>query len=892
MENELYLTDLIDVNILQQIQDAFSDMTGMAALTADKNGVAVTRGSNFSDFCVKYTRKSERGNRLCNECDRKGAEKTLANGGPCAYYCHAGLVDYAAPIMADGKMVGSFIGGQVLPGEPDLEKTARIAEELGIDPEEYKEAAKHIKIVSKESIDKAAHFLYVVANVLSDIAYKSYCLHKVNLEVEKASHMKSDFLANMSHEIRTPMNAVLGMTDLALREEMSPAAREYVHQIRSSGKMLLAIINDILDFSKIESGKMDIIEAVYEPLSVINDLANIVNSRIGNKKIDFILDIAPDFPKDLFGDNIRIHQILLNLLNNAVKFTQQGEIRLTIGWERSSDDTILLKASVEDTGIGIKKEDLHKLFNSFQQVDSKRNRNIEGTGLGLAISQQLLQLMGGSISVESEYNKGSIFSFVLPQKVVNDAPVVSESKHPISAAVMVANPNIRKQLLKDLNWIGADISETEDINAVKTSPPDFLIVEKTLFSGSIKEYAENSPQVSCLVIANYDSTDDIGLPNVRIIRKPVYFLNLYNAMGISNITFGDSTNDSDSFTFVAPDAHILIVDDNSINLTVAKGLIKPLDMQVDTASSAAEAIEMMHHLKYDLIFMDHMMPEVDGVEATHIIRRLMHNYDDVPIIALTANAVGGVREIFIKEGMNDFVAKPIEVSEIVSKLRKWLPQEKILPADRKASAEKKEASPELLDIPGLNTKTALFLLGSEELFRTVLKEYYLSIDRRADVIREHKQAGRIRDYTIEVHSLKSTSKQIGAEKVSALAAELERAGNEGDTALINSRTDELLEEFLRLKDIIRPCFPDCTDIEQENSAETGESIGELLDRMCAALDEFDILGIEEVLDDMAKCAYPPKQRELYEKLREAAENSDLDVCHELIDSWRALAKTE
>ncbi|MGN1417571.1 MAG: ATP-binding protein, partial [Oscillospiraceae bacterium] len=801
-----------------------------------------------------------------------------------SYYCHAGLVDYAAPIMADGKMVGSFIGGQVLPDEPDLEKTARIAEELGIDPEDYKEAAKRIKIVSKESIDKAAHFLYVVANVLSDIAYKSYCLHKVNLEVEKASNMKSDFLANMSHEIRTPMNAVLGMTDLALREEMSPAAREYVHQIKSSGKILLAIINDILDFSKIESGKMDIIEAVYEPLSVINDLANIINSRIGNKKIDFTVDIAPDLPQDLFGDNIRIHQILLNLLNNAVKFTQQGEIRLTLGWERSNCDTILLKASVEDTGIGIKKEDLGKLFNSFRQLDSKRNRNIEGTGLGLAISQQLLQLMGGTISVESEYNKGSIFSFVLPQKVINDAPAVTESRHPISAAVMVSNPNVRRQLLKELDRIGADILETDDISAVENASPDFLIIEKTMFSGSIREFAEKDTKICCLVIANYDSADDIGLPNVRIIRKPVYFLNLYNAMGISNITFGDSGSDSDSFTFVAPDAHILIVDDNSINLTVAKGLINPLNMQVDTAASAAEAIEMMHHLRYDLIFMDHMMPEVDGVEATHIIRRLMPNYNDVPIIALTANAVGGVREMFIKEGMNDFVAKPIEVGEIVSKLRKWLPQEKILPADRKAAAKTEKPS-EHTEIAGLNTKSALSLLGSEELYRTVLKEYYLSIDRRADIIREHKLAGRIRDYTIEVHSLKSTSKQIGAEKVAALAAELERAGNEGDMALIDSRTDELLEEFLRLKDIIRPCFPECGE---DGTAEAHADIAKLLDRMCAALDEFDILGIEEVLDDMAGCAYPAEQRELFERLREAAESSDLDACHDIIGRWRAM----
>ncbi|MGN0612963.1 MAG: PocR ligand-binding domain-containing protein, partial [Porcipelethomonas sp.] len=423
-DDELYLTDLVDVEILQKLQDAFSEMTGMAALTTDKYGMPVTQGSNFTDFCMKYTRETPLGYSRCMRCDKTGAELTMKSKKTCSYYCHAGLVDFAAPIIANGQMVGSFIGGQVLPAPPNMTAFEEIAQELGIDPQEYKEAVSRVKIVSKEKIDRSAESLRVIADCFSHLAYQSYELHRSNVEIEKASNMKSDFLANMSHEIRTPMNAVLGMTDLALREEMSPAAKDYIHQIKASAKNLLVIINDILDFSKIESGKMDIINVAHEPLSVVNDLASIANSRIGNKDIEFTMDIEPDMPQTVFGDNIRIHQILLNLITNAVKFTQRGEVHLRIRCIRESDEKVIMKAAVSDTGIGIKEENLKKLFHSFQQVDSKRNRNIEGTGLGLAISKQLLELMGGNISVSSEYGKGSTFFFKVPLKIIDKTPAI------------------------------------------------------------------------------------------------------------------------------------------------------------------------------------------------------------------------------------------------------------------------------------------------------------------------------------------------------------------------------------------------------------------------------------------------------------------------------------
>lgn len=889
-ENNLYITDLVDANMLQQIQKAFSDMTGMAAITADSNGVPVTEGTNFTDFCNKYTRTTELGLKRCESCDKNGAEMTLANGGACSYYCHAGLMDFAAPIMANGEIVGSFIGGQVLTEPPNLEKIRATAIELGIDPDEYAEAVKKVPIVSKRQLERAAHSLYVFATALSNIAYKGYALYQSNLEIEKASHMKSDFLANMSHEIRTPMNAVMGLADLALREEMSLAAREYIHQIKASSKNLLVIINDILDFSKVESGKMDIVEVEYEPLSLINDLTSVVNSRIGSKPIEFTMDIAPDLPQSLYGDSVRIHQIILNLLTNAVKFTRQGEVHLKIDFDRKNNDTVIMKTEISDTGIGIKKEDMHKLFNSFQQVDSKRNRNIEGTGLGLAISQQLLALMGGKISVESEYEKGTTFFFELPQKIIDATPIVPKLKKSFKTAILVSNRYVEAQLKRDLNWIGAEYIDLANDGSYEDLHVDYLIVEKVFLNQTLHDILKNNMNIQCLVLADYDSLDAVDTPNVRVISKPVYSLSLYNAMGIQEINFEGSRSENDSFTFVAPDAHILVVDDNSVNLTVASGLLEPIKMRIDTASSAAEAIEKIHHVKYDLIFMDHMMPEVDGVEATHIIRRLVPSYNDVPIIALTANAIGNAKEMFIKEGMNDFVAKPIDVKDAVAKLRKWLPKEKIRPIVKsgdaadpaQASVDSQNAS-ETVDIKELNTKEAIAMLGSEKLYMAVLKEYFSAIDKKYSAILEHKKTEQWRDYTIEVHALKSTSRQIGAVHISELAAEMEKAGNEGNIALINEKTEEMLEEYMKLKDILKPYFTDVSEAEEHYAQ--FEEIMNMLEKMQDALDAFDTLQIDEVIEEMSKFKYSEENVDFFERLKSAAEESAVDECLDIVGEW-------
>ena len=267
--------------------------------------------------------------------------------------------------------------------------------------------------------------------------------------------MKTDFLANMSHEIRTPMNAVIGMAEMALRDNLPDEARSYIKQIKSSGRALLSIINDILDFSKIESGKMDIIPIEYDSMSLFNDVSNIIMTRLVDKDVSFDLDINPSLPVMLFGDNIRVRQILINLANNAVKFTNHGFVRICVDFDKLNDEEILLKIAVKDSGIGIKEEDVSKIFESFQQVDSKRNRNVEGTGLGLAISQRLVSLMHGKISVESEYGVGSTFSFAIPQKIANAEPamLVKTTKNKIALGLFT-NKNHIESFMRDSKRLG------------------------------------------------------------------------------------------------------------------------------------------------------------------------------------------------------------------------------------------------------------------------------------------------------------------------------------------------------------------------------------------------------------------------------------------------------
>ncbi len=904
---DVYLTDLIDIETLQQIQDAFSKMTGMAALTTDENGIAVTQGSNFTDYCMHYTRTSKVGCERCENCDKFGAVTTMRTGKATTYMCHSGLLDFAAPILAKDKLIGCFIGGQILTERPDPVFIQKVASDIGVNFDEYWTALQKVPIRNKEEIDKAADFLHTISSVLSNMAYGQYQaliarteMEKAAQEIEHAASMKDDFLANMSHEIRTPMNAVIGLAEMALREELPQTARDYILQIKASGRSLLNIINDILDYSKIESGKMDIVRTEYEPLSSFNDVANIIMTRINDKDVEFLLEINPKFPCKLYGDVQRFRQILINLANNAIKFTEHGQVCVNVDFEPMDEEMIMMKVSIKDTGIGIKKEDLKKLFRSFQQVDSKRNRNIEGTGLGLAISKQLLELMDGQIHVESIYEKGSTFSFELPQKVLDWKPcIVARDVENLAAVGYFQNKHLAKQFFKDTNnlsvfsmaMIGPEYFE----NMLKMYKQDiaskrlYVFIEEACYTEVLDDIVKEHEDIIFVLLVDFFSNRKPDKKNLRIIKKPLSVASI--ATTLNNEEYHRSEeDDSYTFDFVAPTAKILIVDDNEINLTVAEGLLEPLKMNIQTATGGRKAFELIEKNHFDLILMDHMMPEIDGVEATRIIRRLYESYNDVPIIALTANAVDGTKEMFLSEGMNDFVSKPIEVRTLVATLKQWLPIEKIEKINGVvAVSDINDKEVEIPTIEDLDVATAVKLLGSVELFYKLLKEYYKAIPNKVKQIRGFFEKSDWPAYTIEVHSLKSLSHQVGAIELSDMAAELEKAGNSRNTHYIRKFTEPMLDKYLEYETILKPfCFEEEENTSVKKKLLQPDELEKLFQQMRIALDDLDMNGMEDACNKIGGYFFEAKQAELYDKLKEAVENIDVELCDVILGEWETV----
>ncbi|MDR3353783.1 MAG: response regulator, partial [Synergistaceae bacterium] len=509
---------------------------------------------------------------------------------------------------------------------------------------------------------------------------------------EAANMTKSNFLASMSHEIRTPMNAVSGMSELLLRRDLDEDSKGYAADIKQASANLMSIINDLLDFSKIEAGRLEIIPAAYYLSSLINDVVNIIRMRLTEKPIRFYTNIDSAIPGMLIGDEVRLRQILLNMLNNAAKYTEKGFVGLTITGEAAGEGRVTLRIAVADSGVGIRPEDQQKLFGEFIQVDTKRNRGIEGTGLGLAITKRLCAAMGGDISVESEYGKGSVFTAVIPQKTALDAPFAA-----------VENPGEKRTLIYERRMVYAKSAawSLENMGVPHRLTSDIESFAKALreeewrfvFSGHglydrimpVMDMPEDElpggrrPSLALMV----EWGGERYVPGARFMSLPVQTLSISEALNGKP----DHRNyaEAAAFTgtrFTAPGARLLVVDDIETNLKVAEGLIAPYKARVDTCLSGAVAVEMVKRGQYDIVFMDHMMPQMDGVEAAELIRGLelerggADGRHPVPIIALTANAVSGMREMFIEAGFNDFLAKPIDVSKLDEIIEKWLPREK------------------------------------------------------------------------------------------------------------------------------------------------------------------------------------------------------------------------
>ena len=512
---------------------------------------------------------------------------------------------------------------------------------------------------------------------------------------QEASRLKSDFLANMSHEIRTPINAVLGMDEIILRESADSRIQECASDIKQAGSMLLFLINDILDFSKIESGKMDIVPVEYDLGILLSDTMDMVRSRAKEKNLKLKLNVEPDTPAHLFGDEIRIRQIITNILTNAVKYTAVGQVELSVSGKKISEEMVQLYVSVKDTGIGIKEEDKERLFDSFQRVDECRNRNIEGTGLGLAITMRLLNLMGSCLEVESTYGEGSRFYFCLEQKTLDEVT------------------------------IGPDIWE----------------------------YCKNEKKRTGVAAEK----------------------------------------------FYAPEARILVVDDNAMNLKVFLGLLNNHGMKIDTAMSGRECLKLVQENAYHIIFMDHLMPEMDGVETLGELKRLEANQSkDAIIIILTANAVSGAREMFLKEGFDDFLSKPIDVIKLERMIKGYLPkeilrdfeQEQERPPEDSTNDSDEQSENGLVDWK----KGRTFCMDDENFFREIL-EIFLETPYETELT-QYLNEENFKSYATLVHGLKTNLTNIGAAGVSDMAKQLERAiKTDNDESFVKDNHEEFIAAY-------------------------------------------------------------------------------------------------
>jgi len=616
-------------------------------------------------------------------------------------------------------------------------------------------------------------------------------------KAEAASKAKSDFLAKMSHEIRTPMNAITGMAELALRENIPDAAREHIITIKQAGANLLSIINDILDFSKIESGKLEIVPSNYLFSSLVNDVVSIIRMRVVDSNISFVVNIDCNVPNSLFGDETRIRQVLLNILSNAVKYTKKGFVSFSVSGE-ITEDTVFLTIDVTDSGNGIKSEDLKKLFNEFTQVDLAANKGVEGTGLGLVITKKLVNAMDGNIDVQSEYGKGSTFTITLSQKIQSLEPLaVVENPEEKSVLVYERNEIYADSIVCTVDNLGVNCERAENDEALreklKSKNYSFLFVSYSLLENAKEIIKELKSNAKIVVLTEFgDATADM---NLNVLAMPVHSISVANMLNGVSDNFSYSTNENIATRFIAPKARVLIVDDISTNLKVAEGLMSPYKMHVDLRLSGIEAIEAVKANSYDLVFMDHMMPEMDGIEATGLIRKMGSenpHYANLPIVALTANAISGTKEMFLSNGFNDFLSKPIDMVKLNTILAKWLPKEKQEKLEARVADTSNSEAMEI-EIEGVDVKKGISLTGG------TLKGYMQTLAvfrkdglQKIDEIRKSLETSDYPLYATYVHALKSALANIGASDLSESAKALELAGKEKDTAFIGSNNAQFL----------------------------------------------------------------------------------------------------
>lgn len=733
-------------------------------------------------------------------------------------------------------------------------------------------------------------------------------MQKTISNLREAEDSRDDFLANISHEIRTPINTICGISEILLQKEMPSDIRIQLYYIQTAGRNLTSVVSDILDFSELQSGKIEIVEEEYNISSTVNDVIDMSMGKISEKKkIELIVNCDATIPSVIMGDEKKIRRVILNLLDNAIKFTEEGCVCMDVSYRRE-DYGINLMITVRDTGIGMEMEDLEKLFCGFTQADTRRNRKNGGVGLGLAISNIMVQKMGGIITMESKPGQGTTVKVIVPQKVIADTPIVQlENKNKINVAVYInleayIYPQVRDAYKKIIDRILEQMQVRNHVcmNLAELKRREHyekfthIIITLWEYEDAKEYFDELSKTVHIIVVLFREEEQKISNPRLLKLYKPFYVLPLVSV--VKGSMRGRSNNGviGKPKGFTTKDTKILVVDDNLMNLKVMEGILGKYNISVSTANSGKAALQVIEEKDFDLVLMDHMMPDMDGIETLHRIRAMVGNYyRSVPIIALTANTIAGAREMFLEEGFNDFMEKPVENSVLERVLQRNLPAEKIVYKEEsdieetsgeeqekpikeivepKAEHEtekpkeniqvsEKQPSEEMNTIGDLDKKTGMVFCGGEENWLAILKICGDTAEENKTKLEEFYQAENWKEYTILIHGVKSSMKTIGATHLSELAKALEQAGKAEDTAYIEAHHGEMLTEYNRVDSFLHasPLLYEQTVNEKEEKKDYQHMDEAVFDEKIAQLEEtmynFDGDGMTVILRGLQEYEY-------------------------------------
>ncbi|MDE5893454.1 MAG: response regulator [Acetatifactor sp.] len=763
-------------------------------------------------------------------------------------------------------------------------------------------------------------------------------------ELEIAERSKDDFIANVSHEIRTPINAVFGMSEAILQEELPINVRRDIIDIQTAGRNLLSAVSNILDFSELESGRVELAEESYNITSTITDIINMTLTMYNGKRLELVVDCDANLPSNLLGDEQKLRRIIMNLMSNAVKFTREGGIVLRIT-SRKEEYGINLMVSIKDSGIGMELADMENIFASFSQVNSRRNREEGGVGLGLAIARSLIMGMGGFITVNSTPGNGSEFQFTIPQKVLDETPIVSiKNKKHIHAACYINMDKYNYSIIREgyescilhiAQQLGVPLIVCNNLVELQRR------MERNNFSHvfiSWEEYCEDknffdqlAKDITVVLILEYGHETQAG-SNMLRIYKPFTILSIASVFNGQKIVQGGEYQSTNEIRFAAPAAKVLIVDDNAMNLKVMSRLLLPYQINAYMASSGREALKKIEDMEFDCVFLDHMMPEMDGVETLHRIRQKPGAYyQKLNVIAFTANAIGGAREMFISEGFNDFIAKPIELSVLDRILRRYIPAQKQIAitdnsytgddkkADEESKTEKSGRTPsdredfkalEELGNAGIHVNQGIAYCGDKEGFREIAGIFHAEGGKRKALLQQYFEKRDWKNYVITAHALKSNSRGIGADDLSDLAMKLEMAGKENRIDYILEHHRELIDAHDTLLNILAGnsfIYPkgnkedELTDkkdmagvqtAKEDESAEGPRELdGQAVTRLTALLGEklssFESEGLSDILEELAECQYHGKPlRELADEIRRLADDFDFLGASEALEAWQ------